>query len=502
MKVIQWQINIAAYHNWLSAREHWLGEGLLLDQPTVKNAITLALLDGQGSYLTYADLNEIFCQKGLVTKDKRESGRGIPIATLRVAISELARRLDRKGHYLQLKSERNGKIVHFALVDRAQTIEQDSSSFRNPDEPLIQPKDITRRLVQDGGGLPFASSYCCARAAAHWLHFSSVQVNSKRHYEAAAFDGYELHKELGFRGHSGDLGIVSLATGEGLGEVDLLERLLRDEKKPRPRRIQYAAIDTSEFLLTAHSQIIRERFSREINEGILTFAPLVGNLYQLKRCLSKIRFKLGKDYLRGTPLLFTYFGNCLGNYENHEWDFFRSITDAFPGVPLSILVGVSLLRRKGDKLTSPPIEEKYYTLESFYLETPRHLMYDLRLLFSQSEGGKRIPMNHSMEFKNEGKIPIPSKPYDTTDGISGNVYRFYYELCHDLVTWDEKQRLRAGSKLLLYSIVKYDLVSLKNFLETRGFKVSSPPSHYHIQRILDGKEDYRYAVFSASIGSA
>lgn len=496
----QWQLVESAYQKWARGRDLWLGSGLSLDKPTVKNAIALTLLESQGRYLGYEEVNRILCDKGIVrNQEELESSSGIPVATLRVAISDLSKHLEKKKHFYQLRSERTGKTVQFALVDRNRSVERGHDLFRNTDEPLIEPRDITRRLVRDGGGLPFASLYSCSRAAAHWLCFSGGTGTSKRKYEAEAFDAYQLDKELGIRGYNGDIGFVSLGPGEGLGEVELLERLLRATDLPRPRRIHYAAIDTSDFLLTAHSHMIRERFSQEIAEGRLTYAPLVGNLYQLERCLSEIRCKLGNTFLNQMPILCTYFGNCLGNFENHEWDFFRSVTDAFSDNPLSILVGVSLLRRKGERPNGQPIEENY-TLDSFLLETPRHLMYDLKLLYSEDKKGKPIKLNANLEFQGAGKQPIPSHPYDTADGIRGSVYRFYYELMHDLVTWDGKQRLPSGSKLLLYSIVKYDLTSLQTFLETRGFRVSAPPDAYHIHRIVDGDEEFRYAVFAANFG--
>jgi hypothetical protein len=364
---------------------------------------------------------------------------------------------------------------------------------------IQDPRAIARELVRDGGGLPFACLYSTYRAAAWWLSFSTKTAAEKKVYEADALDAYGIPDRLAAAATEGRICIVALAPGEGLGESEMLRRLLKRKDK---LNIDYLAVDTSDILLMSHSKLIQERFPDELRSGRLRYCPVMGDLYRLKALLPQARLKMGEGFLKPSPTLCTFLGNCIGNYENHEWDFFKSVTEAFGNArPLAFLVGASVLRRKGAKEDGPPVEEKY-TLDPFLLETPRHLLHDLDLLISTDAKGEPIPLEKNREFLYDAEAPefkriIPAQDYSSPQGIRGQVYRFYYTLKHRLTTWDGKQVIPAGERILLYSIIKFELESLARFLEARGFDVKSPPADYPCQVIVEGEEAFKYGVLAA-----
>ncbi len=504
-----WSIDGAAYQKWLGDRALDFRDTLKLDNATVRSVVFLALLDLRGNPASYGDINEIIRKRKAVrSPQKATKGGGIlPVPTLRVALSELSKTLPRSEVRFRLKTLKVGRESKMELVDTDGSAEPLASvggrlvGVAEESAGLQDPRAIARELVRDGGGLPFACLYSTYRAAAWWLSFSTKTAADKKIYEAEAMDAYGIPETLFEAATEGRICLVSLAPGEGLGESEILRRLL---KRKGNLQIEYLAIDSSDILLMSHSKLIQERFPDDLRTGRLKYCPVIGDLYRLKSILPQARMKMGEGFFKPAPTVCTFLGNCIGNYENHEWDFFVSVKEAFSTArPLAFLVGASVLRRKGPKEDGAPIEEKY-TLDPFTLETPRHLLHDLELLISTDDEGNPIPLEKNREFlydaeAEEFKSIIPAQDYSSPQGIRGQVYRFYYTLKHRLTTWDGKQVIPKGERILLYSIIKFELESLARFLSARGFEVKSPPTDYPYQVIVEGEEAFKYAVLSACL---
>jgi hypothetical protein len=500
-----------AYHRWRDEVGTEVAYEINLSRPSLKVLVCLALLERKGIPTSYDEILETIQNRGIYKQSSATQTleQLFPKEGMRVAVSNLTHVLRSKGHSLELVSQRVGREARMVLRARqSDDSTQNLSSVREESrqgrgdflrlkEPLIEPLSIARSLLRDGGGLPFASAYSTYRAAAKWLSFSNSYSHQKRHYEANAFEAYNLD-EIVLKGTS-KINVVSLAPGEGLGETELLAKVLKKHSAENGLKVKYLAVDTSEILLRSHSILVNERFSNEIASGILEPQFVVGDLYELKRVLSAIRSRNQNNFMESGPVLCTFFGNCLGNNEYHEWQYFKSLLEAFPrNRPIASLVGVSLVRTNAK---GRPIQEKY-SLDPFWLETPRHLLYELELLKSLSPDQKSIPLNENSEF-----IPsedpsgvasyIPFAQYETNIGVKGVVYRFYYKLKNDLATSDGQERMCRGQQIHLYSIIKYDLSSLIRSIQERGFSVKSPPENYEVQRITSGEEEFRYGVFAA-----
>ncbi len=503
-----WTIDAAAYEKWLGERAPDFSENLKLANATVRSVVFLALLDLKGNPATYTEINEIIKKRKAVRSPQRsrQGGGCLPVPTLRVALSELSKTLPRTETRFRLKTLKVGREAKMELVDQDGTAEPAASQgarlvgIAEESASISDPRAIAKELVRDGGGLPFACLYSTYRAAAWWLSFSTKTAAEKKMYEAEALDAYGVADRLVNASTDGRIAVVALAPGEGLGESEMLRRLL----KRKDVKVDYLAVDTSDILLMSHSKLIQERFPDELRNGKLRYCPIIGDLYRLKTLLPQARMKMGEGFLKPAPTLCTFLGNCIGNYENHEWDFFVSVREAFQtGKPLAFLVGASILRRQGPKEDGAPIAEKY-TLDPFLLETPRHLLHDLELLVSKDENGNVIPLEKNREFLYEAESPefkniIPALDYRSPQGIRGQVYRFYYTLKNQLTTASGEQVIPAGERILLYSIIKFELESLARFLEARGFEVKSPPTDYPNQVITEGDEAFKYGVLAAFI---
>lgn len=484
-------IDTARYERWLTERSPDLLKGLELKKPTVRSLVYLALTETRKQPSSYEGLNRIIESKGVFKE---------PISTLslRVALSDLSRRLPKLDPKLRIRFHKIGRKVQFNLEG------EPSSPPVNLSTPLItpvsatNPQEIARSLVRDGGGLPFSALYCSYRAAANWITFSSPFAFAKKDYEAESLDGYHILSRIEKWSPSRRVGVCGVAVGEGLGEIELLGKLLRDTEAAKGFAVDYLPIDSSEFLLSCHLKLVQDRFKKEIRSGRLRISPVVGDLYQLKELLPLVRRRMGDSFLNNMPIVSTYFGNCIGNYENHEWEYFRSVLESFSyQQPLIFLVGASLTRNVPTSGRKSPVEEEKYFLDPFLLETPRHLQHDLGLLVSMRDG---VPMSYSKEFvfdPNARPKLIRPLDYRTPQGIQGKVYRFFYSLKNDIRTWDGELSAKRGTDIFLYSVVKYHLESLTQFLQVRGLEIKAPPKDYAVLNTLYGEDTLHYVVFAA-----
>ncbi len=493
-----WTVNEERFRRWLGPRHNLLSPVVDLKKPSVKTLAALALLDGNSRQMTYGEISEAIYERKIVQPIRHSDEEGISILTLRVALSELGRTLADKKHRFQLRVIRENRTARFQLLQPYQTEVfsnlAPASSPTHHRDPINDPRTIAKTLVQNGGGIPIASLYATYRAAAAWLSFSTKTAVEKKSYESGSMNTLGVTTRIG-----GDrVSLVGLAVGEGLGEIEILKDLLRNKARKHPLRVDYLAIDSSDILLMSHAKLVTEHFSKEINDGSLVFVPVVGDLYELSQHKARESGLRGNGFLSSKYAITTFFGNCLGNDEQKEWEFFKKVFEAFQdGEQVEVLVGVSLIRYRADKHRRIPIDEKY-TLDPFLLETPRHLTYDLEFLTSLNKTGKAIPLHQNTEFLlPEGHQEfLPSADYATPMGVRGKVYRFFYKLKNDLTTWDRDAILKAGQPILLYSIVKYEVETLLEFLRARGYSVSAPQSESGILSIAEGEEEFRYMVFS------
>jgi hypothetical protein len=77
-------------------------------------------------------------------------------------------------------------------------------------------------------------------------------------------------------------------------------------------------------------------------------------------------------------------------------------------------------------------------------------------------------------------------------------------LKHGLRTWNGRQQVRAGTSLLMYSIVKYELDTLLGYLSRRGLELKGPDDAFRPLIVHDDPADLgnerkqkSYAVFAA-----
>src|SRR5262249_28291114 len=159
-------------------------------------------------------------------------------------------------------------------------------------------------------------------------------------------------------------------------------------------------------------------------------------------------------------------GNCLGNDEQHHEDqLFVTVQQAFgQDRLLALLLGVSVMGPKPE----PYPRETW----NFFLQTPHHLLSNYGLL--ESDGRDELHFRAgdrgaNERFKARCVEDFPrdaAANYRAAYGLRGAVYHFYYQLGHNLrLASDRRLVLKAGKRILLYSIIKYDVASLVRFLE-------------------------------------
>jgi len=495
-----WSVNLDRFQKWVGNRGALFSPAIDLSNPSAKSLSALALLGNPNKYLSYEEIQSDLKRRRIISQSSDfDNSETIPILTLRVALSELGRLLRQAKHRYQLKVAKFGRISKFQLIqpyqielfaNLAPSAQAEPIHFR---DPINDPRTIARTLVQNGGGLPFSSFYAIFRAAATWVYFSTTTSILKRNFEGDSVLRLGTRERLGGKRVS----LIGLAVGEGFGEAEILDRLL-NAKNPKERvQVDYLAVDSSDVLLLGHTKLIAEKFSEHIERGDLKFVPVLGDMYHLDQHLVRERALAGADFLSSKNLACTYLGNCLGNDENREWDFFKTIFGALPNSQqVELLVGVSLLRYEKKN----QIAEEKYSLHPFLLETPRHLMHDLGLLRSTNQNGKPLAPKINLEFteaaleKQPDKFMV-SRDYSPPTGIRGRVYRFKYQLSNRLVDYSMSGAIERGRFLTLFSIIKYDLKSLTDFLTARGLIVNQLREKDTLT-IGEGDEIFRYSIFS------
>ena len=346
--------------------------------------------------------------------------------------------------------------------------------------------------------LPHSLGYAFTCSASSWLSLQGKEAKARKQYEAGAWEELKLNELVGSSG-SAVVGVVGLAVGEGLGEIELLRKMLNEGYT-----VHYLAVDLSPVLLTAHIETVRETLHQQLCEGRLICAGLTGDVFDdLPELVSMARgefqrrgvIKHAEEFLpKGSPLMATYLGTCLGNdAPGREKLIFSTVAQTFTAHrPLLIVVGVSVMRPQPDTYS--------HSFSSFLLQTPLHIHKDLDILRS----GKPPSSNEPDEFEvpadgraGERLLPVRPCDYSSPQGVEGQIYKFHYRLAFDLDVPGTGLCAPAGTDILLYSITKYNPETLRNFLEREGYAVRYDPGYHLCIETEFGVREY--VVFAATL---
>lgn len=490
-KTSHWQIIPDVFVKWMENNITIL-KPALNPEPTIKVLLFMALFEANKA-CTYSDIREIFHQKGIIKGT-------IPDNTLRTSMFSLSKSLDKYEHSLQLKSERGRfHLVPRTFIDNVLTHQNDPILLL--DSLAIRPEDIAVELVEKTR-LPFHALYFLEWSARWWEIFSHNESEIRVQYEANSWEKLNIKERL-FVNSNTIISFVSLAPGEGLAEIELLKKILKENSH---KTIHYMAVDSSSRLLRAHIHLLKETLANDINQNRIICVGIIADIFNhLPKALKRVRTELIKkgiinkesDFIpESSSVLITYLGNCLGNYyQDQEIEIFSIIYNTFPNRPLEFLVGVSVMR------DTPDIYKRNW--DDFLLQTPKHLLEVHKLIESSY-----TPTNNTLpEFSlppnsndNERCPAVVPESYLVRHAIQGQIYRFYYKLAYELKLsslLDQKtQSLPKGSLILLYNIVKYNMPSLVSGIETCGlFKIKYDHTYHQMVDTPNGKREY--AIFSA-----
>lgn len=330
-------------------------------------------------------------------------------------------------------------------------------------------------------------AFSCTSSA--WLSVSNKEAEARPRYEGAAWNHLHLNQIL--TSATPVVNLVGLAVGEGLGEIELLRHALDDDHV-----VHYLALDLSPVLLAAHVERVREVFAEALAEGRLVCAGFLGNIFtDLER---SVRASESEFISRGilssddqflptcAPLLVTYLGNCLGNDSNDREDLiFDTISSVFLSHKVSILFGISLMRSSPDKYSQSSAD--------FFLQIPRYLTNDLQVLRSARETTNCEPEEFEIcpnsKSKNGRMLPVTPRSYESR-GIKGQIYDFFYRLDFDLEFPSQNLKAEAGTKLLLYSVTKFDPEALVRFIQNLGYALIYDPSYHERVETEFGPREY------------
>jgi hypothetical protein len=191
----------------------------------------------------------------------------------------------------------------------------------------------------------------------------------------------------------------------------------------------------------------------------------------------------GLPFFDGGPALVLALGNVIGNspVPDSEVSFFKGVAASFPQRPLSVLVGVSVLRAVEDEYTP--------TWGEFLLRTPRYLL----------EVGE-LKAGEPQEFSVQGgeTLTLSAQHHTSEEGIQSERHLFVYQIRGELRTKRPEERLPAGSNILLFAVSKYIPASLQCGLRQHDFDVLYKPDYHQI--VEQGSETREYAVLAVFTG--
>jgi hypothetical protein len=388
----------------------------------------------------------------------------------------------------------DGEVVH-VLNDR---------HFR-PSTEAVAAKLMTDRRM------PFYSIYLPLRAASRWVLYSEAESRDRSHYESA--ESERLLRDWLSKYREGEISLIGLGVGEGLGEIEILRKLLEEKLpngSPAYSKIHYCAIDSNVHLITSHLQRIEDTFNDQIKNKRLVCGVICGNfLEDFSRLIQKLRAEfverrlfvgLDQGFLPNTGTIISILGNVLGNLEKRasEWSYFQPVLEGLKGYDLAFLLGVSVRQT----------DEKYSKdLEDLLLATPRYLTHETGILESHCDDNSAaeefvLPEDETAKGKRWTKISRDDYEGDGLRGVgayvTGKIYEFSYKTQWDLSMKSDGETLRipAGTDLLLYNIIKFDEDALVKFLESKG--LFQPRQKFRSDAINSGDQDRRYVIIAVT----
>lgn len=483
---------------------------------TGRELVESALKNREGEYLSYEDMQLVLKEMELVNDDLESSKL---IANLRNGMSELNNEKDLLNFTIEEKV--SGKKKSFRLVNKplserkAEVVEvidkNDFSSMQN----------IARKLMRDRR-MPFYGIYLPLRAVARWVRYS--EENEEASEKKSKHEGDECERLLKewFSNHKERgkvLSILGLGLGEGTGEIEILERLLKQGFK-----IHYCGIDMNPFLLVDHATRLKYKFSDYMKTGQLVCSVIADNfLKNLSSAIEKTRAKVKErkiidDFIpKDSDILVTILGNVLGNLENRasEGLYFKNIQDEFEGQNIAFLLGVGVQQTTE---TGEPVVETY-GLDDLFLATPRYLTHELGIL--KSKLTNKEAKNREFYIKSEDQNSKDQKIEDQKnknqfliernfyqgDGlifdenlhIRGDIYEFIYITENELTMDVEDGQhliLPPQTKLLLFNIIKFELKKLLGFIKFKGLKIPNEEKIKQTFNVGTDEEQRLYAVFA------
>jgi hypothetical protein len=519
---MSFEINEAKAAEWINGwRDSF--DTVAADPTSVKTLIYLTLLERGEEMSSYQDITDELKRreviKGEVTKDDMISFRN--------GMNQIVNALKTHSLY-DIESRKSGRVSSYRLKGR------DRSAARNngagggavgrivkvlEDPELTATTDfeyVAKRLIIDRV-MPFYGIYLPMTAASRWVLYSEGEATKDR----SNYEGDECIRLLDdwFSKFDGaEVSVIGLGVGEGLGEIEIIERLLGKKegngelKEYNFSRIHYCAIDTNVHLLMDHAERLKHKFKKEIESNKLLCGVACGNfLEDFLKIIQRMRDAFastgqldpGQVFLPDTGTLVSILGNVVGNAEKaKEWSYFEPVMNGLQGFDLAFLIGVSVPQPEQGK------PEGYEDLEDLLLATPRYLTHELAMLKTgqvEDDPGKKDEPEFVLpkgKAKKDERWPEARKATYEGAGtnliegaqVRGEIYEFYYITKWELSMESEGKRLsmQKGSPLLLHNIIKFDKDTLIKFLQSKGLYPSR--QRPDPDDISSGDQNRRYVV--------
>jgi hypothetical protein len=472
----------------------WIGQwennfdSIAEDASSIKTLVYLALLERQNKWSSYEDIEKEIKDQEVIEGD-------IEAMSLRNGMSQIVNAL-KQDKLFKIEKSKNGRQALYRIKERNQSgikantsNEGDIISILAPD-PSASMRYVAERLMRDRR-MPFYGIYLPMQAASRWVLYSEAEAEERRNYE-----GDQCEALLGewLAKHSGqEISLIGLGVGEGIGEIELLERLLAE--KYAFKRIHYCAIDTNIHLLMGHRERLWDRFENEIREKRLVCGVIRGNfLESFSTLIQRLQDEFKKkrqfsdlDFLpRSSGTIVSILGNLIGNLEQRasEWKYFQPILQGLKGYDLAFLLGISVHQT---------VEKYERDLDDLLLATPRYLTHELKLIKSHptEESTKEedkeffLPTDEKKKVKRCPKVEAADYQGDGLvrgAHVTGKIYEFFYRTESRLTMELEEEILTVPEEtdLLLYNIIKFDRDKFRAFLESKGLAISYSGDPYKV----------------------
>jgi hypothetical protein len=508
---MDYKINVENASAWINKWDKSF-DSLIADPSSIKTLVYLALLERQNEMSSYQDIAEELKRRGVIDGDMGE-------VSLRNAMFQIVKALKQDGPY-EIEKSKKGKQALYKINKQNQASSSGIFTVDSNDrevvsiisrDPSASAEYIAERMIRDRR-MPIYGIYLPMRAASRWVLYNEREAEDRRKYEGEQFE--TLLSEWLVKYRDQEISLIGLGVGEGIGEIELIGKLLGENYGFT--RVHYCAIDINIHLLLDHVERLKDKFKNEIKENKLVCGAIRGNFQKdfsaliqtLRREFeNKGRFNdLTSGFLpRNSGTVISILGNLIGNLEHRasEWTYFQPILEGLRGQDLAFLLGVAVQQKtkKGNV-----VQELYKRdVDDLLLATPKYLTHDLGILKShQPENNTKageflLPED---EAEKEKRCPsVKAAPYQG-DGlvrgahIQGSIYEFFYTTQWDLTMdlGEEILIVPAGSDLLLYNIIKFDLETLITFLESKG--LVAPTYSIKEHPVGKGSERHVYAAFA------